>query len=257
MISLKVQRELVLEILKNDRFKFNLYVDFDEFIKSPDDLLDIGSFLEPYTIKHSLNFFYLDQNDGMFTINDSMLPKLLKIFLSYSPTKFEKLSSLLLSCFNYNNYFITKRTHDQGIDLIAYSDHFRLFFNINSTYRHYIFGQCKKYRSKYVDTPDVQKLWGSMEMFRSRTFAVKNPEKIYSEFTLKKYTPIHLIFSSGYFFSEDALTLCENSDILALDVLDITIIILKNLQRLNLLKKDGTLNKNRMNCIVNNVKIAH
>jgi Restriction endonuclease len=256
MINLKAQRELALKILRRDKFKFNLYIEFDEFIKTPEDLLDIGSFLEPYTIKHNINFFYLDQNDGMFTINNTMLPKLLKMFLRYSPTKFEKLSALLLSCFNYNNYFITKRTHDQGIDLIAYSDHFKIFFNINSTYRHYIFGQCKKYKNKYVDTPDIQKLWGSMEMFKSKTFALKNPEKIYSEFTLKKYTPIHLIFSSGYFFSESALTLCENSDIITLDVLDITIIILKNLQKLNLLKKDGTLNQSRMNFIVNNVNVA-
>ena len=98
--------------------------------------------------------------------------------LHFSPTKFEKLSALLLNCFDYNNYFITKKTDDQGIDLIAYSDHFKTFFNINSSYRHYIFRQCKKYTKNYVDTNDIQKLWGSMEMFRSRTFAVKDPSKI-------------------------------------------------------------------------------
>jgi hypothetical protein len=256
MLRLEHQRELTLKILTLDKLKFNLYVEFDEFVKNPEDLVDIEAFLEPYAVKHEMNFFNLNENDGMFTINNVVLPKLLKLFLHFSPTKFEKLSALLLNCFNYNNYFITKRTHDQGIDLIAYSEHFAKLFNINSSYRHYIFGQCKKYIRKYVDTKDIQNLWGAMEMFRSRTFSVKNPEKIYSEFILKKYTPIHLIFSSGYFFSEDAITLCENSDIIAFDVLDITIIILKNLQSLNLLKRDGTLNERRMNYMVSNVKIA-
>lgn len=256
MISLEHQRELTLKILTFNKFKFNLYVEFDEFVKNPEDLIDIEAFLEPYAIKHDVNFFNLDENDGMFIINSEILPKLLQLFIGYSPTKFEKLSALLLKCFNYPDYYVTKRTHDQGIDLIAYSDHFKILFNINSSYRHYIFGQCKKYTKDYVDTKDIQNLWGSLEMFRSRTFSVKNPAKIYSQYILKKYTPIHAIFSSGYFFSEDALVLCDNSDIIALDILDITFIILKNLQRLNLLKKNGALNQSRINFLVNNVKIA-
>lgn len=255
MVSLEHQREVALKILTFNKLKFNLYIEFDDVVKKPEDLIDIGAFLEPYAQKHGINFFSINDNDGMFTIRNELLPKLLQIFLHYSPTKFEKLSALLLNCFNYNNYFITKRTHDQGIDLIAYSDHFKTFFNINSSYRHYIFGQCKKYMKHYVNTKDIQNLWGSMEMFRSRTFSLKDPSKVYSEFSLKKYTPTHLIFSSGYFFSEDALTLCDNSDIITLDIIDITIIILKNLHKLNLIKKNGSLNHRQIDSLLNNVKI--
>lgn len=256
MISLANQRELILKILTYYKVKFNLYVEFDEMVENPEDLIDIGAFLEPYAVRHNIDLFNLDENDGTFIINNHFLPELLNLFLGYSPTKFEKLSALLLRCFTYTNYFITKKTHDQGIDLIAYSDHFKKFFNINSSYRHYIFGQCKKYTRNNVNTEDIRNLWGSMEMFRSRTFSLKNPSEIYSQYVLKKYTPIHLIFSSGYFFSDDALTLCDNSDIIAFDVLDITIIILKNLQKLNLLKKNGTLNKSRINYSVNNVNVV-
>ena len=237
MINLDRQREFALKILTCNKFRFNLYIEFDEVIKKPEDLIDIEAFLEPYATKHDINFFSINDNDGMFTIKNELLPKLLHLILHFSPTKFEKLSALVLNCFNYNNYFITKKTHDQGIDLIAYSDHFKAFFNINSSYRHYIFGQCKKYTKNYVDTKDIQNLWGSMEMFRSRTFSLKDPSKVYSEFILKKFTPIHLIFSSGYFFSEDALILCDNSDIVALDVIDITIIILKDFKKIEFTKK--------------------
>ena len=85
MIKIEDQRELALKILSFSKSKFNLFVEFDKFFEDPDDAADIASFLDPYRVKHDINYFNIDYIDGGCLISNPHLPQLLKLILSDIP----------------------------------------------------------------------------------------------------------------------------------------------------------------------------
>jgi hypothetical protein len=176
-----------------------------------------------------------------------------------SPKYYERISAVICKVLGYNNYFVTRETHDQGIDVIATSDHFKSLFNMESNFKHYFFGQCKKYKKDAVDAKEIRDLCGAVNFFKNHEFAVKHSEKIYKDYNIKSFSPLHVFFTSGYFFSNNAISLCDNSDIIALDILDIVFILLKNLntQVLDCVNKKGIFNRSRMEKILQNIQVVN
>lgn len=237
------QREISLEILTNPKRKFNLYNEFPTVIKDNDDLIDISSFLERYLNKHDIDYFSVNSS-GDFEIKDALLPPVLCFVKKMTPTKFEKLSAVLISSFGFDEFFATKKTHDQGIDVIGSSSHFIKYFNKSSSYRCFIFGQCKKYKKTLVDNGEIHNLTGAITHFKNREFAVNDPSTVYKNFNIKSHSPVQAMYFSGYFFSDFALKLCYNSDIIPVDIIDFVLLIVQQIRcnKFSWVKKSSSLN---------------
>ena len=228
-MDISTQRRLALKILTFQRESFNLYTEFPHEITDEEDLTILLSFIETYITRHNIDYIDFDEISGDFFIKEKLLPRMLSVVLKLSATNFERISAFTGRCFGYENYFVTKITHDQGIDVICYTNYFNEKLNFKYNIRHYLLGQVKKYKKALVNTDEIRGLTGAVEHFKRKSFANVNRKKLYSRFKIKLHTPFTIYFSSGYFFSEDALKLCENSDILAVDIIDVVFVLVKSI----------------------------
>ena len=130
---------------------------------------------------------------------------------------------------------------------------------MESNFKHYFFGQCKKYKKDAVDVKEIRDLCGAVNFFKNHEFAVKHSEKIYKDYNIKSFSPLHVFFTSGFFFSNNAISLCENSDIITLDILDVTFILLKNLsvKVLDCLNKKGIFNRIQMEKMLKDIQVIN
>ncbi len=150
-----------------------MYYEFPLKILTNYDLYDLCSFLERYLNKHNINYFAFNIESGDFEVKDNIFKNIIKYVIDLSPNKFEKVSAILCGLLGFKDYFATKASHDQGIDIIGFSNHFKEFFDINSGYKYYIFGQCKKYKRDLVDSSEITSLAGSISNFRTRNLLLR------------------------------------------------------------------------------------
>ena len=96
-----------------------------------------------------------------------------------------------------------------------------------------------------------------LHSFKKHEFALKYSSTLYKDYNIKSFSPLHVFFTSGYFFSNNAITLCNNSDIIALDILDIVLILLQNLNIPNFdcLNKSGKFNKSKFEKLLKEVQV--
>ena len=134
-----------------------------------------------------------------------------------SASRFEKYSALLIKIFDFEITHATKTSHDQGVDFIGIKS-FRLF---DSKRKSYLVGQAKKYNS-LVDINEIRGFAGAIMLLRSREFSQE--KDVYQTIKMKSFTSVEGIFITSYYFSPPALKLCEKSDILSLDFVDLVLL---------------------------------
>ncbi|MEM8969495.1 MAG: hypothetical protein AAGE93_23965, partial [Bacteroidota bacterium] len=73
-----------------------------------------------------------------------------------------------------------------------------------------------------VDINEIRGFAGAIMLLRGREFSQE--KEVYKNIIMKSFTSVEGIFITSYFFSPPALKLCENSDILSLDFVDIVLL---------------------------------
>ncbi len=87
-------------------------------------------------------------------INKQLAEDLLEAVMEQSPSFFENLVVDLMKCMNYGDGFVTKTSHDEGIDGIIHED--KLGFNL-------IYIQAKRWNpNTVIGKPEIQKFAGAM-----------------------------------------------------------------------------------------------
>ncbi len=207
-------RNEILNVLKASNLRTNLAI--LDSVSDPDDILRIISFLENYISKYKKTGISIDYNTNEIIISKNVF-KISKFILGLSANKFEKYSALISTLFGYKLSNATKQSHDQGIDFICIKP-FELF---DSKRCSYLIGQSKKY-SDLVNVSEVRELAGAILLIGNREFS--QTKEVYKQISLKSFTSIEGIFITSYFFSDPAFKLCENSDIITLDIIDLVLL---------------------------------
>lgn len=203
-ISVLTRKQLVTDLDKLDG------------IENENDLEDTILFFEQYIAKYPKCGLKIDYNTSAL-VKSKNIQKIADYVSKLSATRFEKFSALLIKFFEYEITYATKASHDQGIDFLGVK-RFKFF---DSHRKSYLMGQAKKY-NVLVDVSEVRGFAGSIFLFRSKEFA--QSKNIYQSILLKSFTSVEGIFITSYFFSNPALKLCENSDIITLDFIDIVLL---------------------------------
>lgn len=257
-MDLPIQREASLKILTNNISSFNLYSHFNKYIFNYSDFIDISSFLEPYSARHNVSYYDINLATGVFKKNNILLTPLIKGLLKLNPFQFEKVSAVICKCFGFTDYFATKQTRDHGLDVLAFSNHFNNLYQLNIGFKHYIIGQSKKFKKNPADVDDIKNLFASIELFRRGILPVKDKSKVYSGFKIKQFTTLHAIFTTSYFFTNDALEICNQMDVIPIDIIDLAFILLKGIDRkvLDWKLNNGKFNRTNFLKEINNIKIT-
>ncbi|MNI39490.1 hypothetical protein D3C73_936720 [compost metagenome] len=169
-----------------------------------------------YSKRHLDSGIYLDSYTQSFRVSHNVM--LISNYLdSLEATRFERYVALLVKIFGYNLTYATKASHDQGIDFFGVKA-FELF---DSPRKSFLMGQAKKYNS-LVTVEEIRNFAGSLFLMRSREFS--QAKATYSSMVTRSFTPVEGLFATSYFFSPPALKLCENSDIICLDFVDLVLL---------------------------------
>jgi len=78
-----------------------------------------------------------------------------------------------------------------------------------------------------VTVHEVRELAGAVTLFKMNEFQSKKGsyESIIAD--VNSFTPLHIFYISGHFFSKNAKILCDNSNIIPIDIVDLTYILHK------------------------------
>lgn len=203
-----------ISILKSKKLIIDL--DISDGIENESDLENLIIKFESYINKYSKCGLKLNYRTNRLEKTNN-IQKIASYIDSLSATKFEKFAALLIKIFGYELTYATKLSHDQGIDFIGVKN-FKLF---DSNRKSYLIGQAKKYKS-LVNIDEVRSFAGSVLLLRNREFS--QTKEVYKTVNMKSFTSVEGIFATSYFFSPPALTLCENSDIISLDFIDLVLL---------------------------------
>lgn len=249
---IETQRNLTISLLRDKRKMINLY-EFSDEVREAEDIDDICAFLENYTTKYKFSSFDCDNKNGIFSKKSDLFPDIINSVRNLDAHGFEKLSAIICKCFGYDNFFATKKSHDQGIDFIACSP----FEKLNIDYKNYAIGQSKHFADSLVATRDIRELAGSVILFSRNEFSTRDEK--YKRFQLGTFTPTNVFFISNYFFSEDAENLCRTTNIIPLDIVDITCLCLIDVLKKNLAwtDKKGKFSRTAFYRDIQRVDIAH
>lgn len=217
------RRKLSIELFRSTAKNISLY-DYEEEIKTPEDIVEICGFLESYNDKYDRKLFRVEINNASFYKRHKIISDVIISIRELEPNNFEKLSALICKCFGYSKeYAATKTTHDEGIDFIASTD----LEEINIDYQKYAIGQCKHFDEILVDVKDIRELAGSVLLFSRKEFS--SIKGSYSRIRLGAFSNTSVFYISNYFFSEPAIQLCDKIKIIPLDILDIALICTKGI----------------------------
>lgn len=219
---MKKERALLYNVLVDPNQQINLN-NYNELAEEKGLIEKIYPIIDVYNSKHATQYFNYSTNTNTFIKNNPLISPLLKVIRSLDDTDFEKLSAIVCKCLGWESEVATQPSHDQGIDFIAEKN----LLNIRVTRVEYVFGQSKHHAETLVNTSEIRELSGSVEFLKERIFSNKND--MYKDYSVKKFTPVRVIFITSYFFSSPANNLCEESDILNLDIVDVICICLNSI----------------------------
>jgi len=191
-------------------------------VENENDLDDIKIIFESYIKKYPSCGLKLDYRTNRLSKSKNV-QKISSYLDSLSAVKFEKFAALVIKLFDYELTYATKISHDQGIDFIGIKK-FKLF---DSNRKSYLIGQAKKYNS-LVDVNEIRGFAGSVMLLRNREFS--QTKDVYKSVFMKSFTSVEGIFATSYFFSPPAIKLCENSDIITLDFIDLVLLTEKSIK---------------------------
>jgi hypothetical protein len=214
MTRADIQRFAIISALKSKQDN----VDFEQFdgVETEIHVQDIKVELELYISKYSSCGLKIDYRTN--TLQKSRnVQKIAEYISALSATNFEKFVALLVKIFGYELTYATKISHDQGIDFMGIKK-FKLF---DSNRKSYLIGQAKKYNS-LVDINEIRGFAGSVMLLRNKEFS--QTKEVYKDISMKSFTSVEGLFATSYFFSPPAILLCENSDIISLDFIDLVLL---------------------------------
>lgn len=242
-------RASILELFYDASLNFNLLLcSRIDHANLSDDILDINAFLSVYIVKHSIGTFSIDTTT-LFFQKDLFCQHLATYLSKLTPDELERLGALVCTFLGCDEAFVTKKSHDQGIDIIGI-ERFKLF---SSTRNSYIIGQSKNYSKGLVDVRDVRELAGAILLLRHKEFS---QQLVYKSISISSLSPVKGIFVTSYFFAEPALKLCDNSGIIPIDFLDLLCLIQKQSSagRIDIIT-NGLFDSAKMDTILSNVVV--
>ena len=206
----------------NSEIDLNTYSEVDTERVSIDKYF---SLLDEYNVKHSNTYFDYSAETNIVKKNNPLISTLFNSISALKPGEFEKLSAIVCKCMGYEYFKATQPTHDQGIDFLARKD----IQEITTIRKDYIFGQSKHFGNKLVKTMEIRELAGSVYLFKRKEFALKGT--IYVGHDIKSFTSVKVFFITSYFFSDPAQRLCNRTNILHFDIVDVICICIGGLNK--------------------------
>ncbi|HEY0771273.1 MAG TPA: restriction endonuclease [Sphingobacteriaceae bacterium] len=209
-----IQRDTIINALKCKSRAIDLFT--LDGIDNDTDVNNLSVTFEAYIAKYPTCGLKLDLRTS--SLEKSLnVQKIAAYIDNLSASKFEKYIALLVQLFGYELTYATKSSHDQGIDFMGVKK-FRLF---DSKRKSYLIGQAKKYNT-LVNISEIREFAGSVLLLRNREFS--QTKSVYATVFMKSFTTIEGVFATSYFFSDPAILLCENSDIITLDFVDLVLL---------------------------------
>lgn len=246
------QRKLSIEILENMNDQLSLY-DFEEFVREDNDVVDICSFFENYQSKYKYDLFESDLKNGIFVKRNPHISALTKAIRELDNDKFEKVSAIICQCLGFGDFYAaTQPKKDEGIDFIAFRD--SPLMKIDN--KEYIVGQSKHFVDTEIGIKEIRELSGSVLLFSRKEFSTSRDK--YSRFKFGAFSPVHVLFIANYFFSREAVTLCQTTNIIPIDIVDIVGICIQGIRDgiVNWVDSAGNFDVTKLETDLNNVTIA-
>jgi hypothetical protein len=250
-VTIGDKRKLSVNILERDDHQISLY-DFDKLVKSDKDVIDICSFFENYQTRYAVDLFKTDHTNGIFIKTNPHISSLTKAIRGLNGGQFEKISAIICKCLGFNkSYHATQPSKDEGIDFIAFRD--ITLLNIDT--KEYIIGQSKHFTDTEITIKEIRELSGSVLLFSRKEFSTANK---YAKFFIGAFSPVFVLFVSNYFYSNDALTLCKNTSIVPIDLIDTIGICIRGINEgvLDWTGTSGNIDVTKLERDINNVVIA-
>lgn len=147
-----------------------------------------------------------------------------RAILLLTDTEFERLSGRILHFAGCRNAWVTPKSHDQGLDAFGcyYLFDIPKISSASNIFQSWIFIQAKHYNKEMVCTSDVREFVGSVELAKSRTFALKGEK--YRELDLRPCTPIAYILVTSGEIKRTTHLLADKAGILILSASDLCVI---------------------------------
>lgn len=223
-------------------------IDDIDGVESEEDVQNLIIVFESYINKYPNTGLKIDYRKNRIEKSKN-IHKIASYIDDLSATRFEKYAALLIQLFGYELTYATKISHDQGIDFVGIKN-FKLF---DSKRKSYLIGQAKKYNS-LVDINEIRGFAGSVLLLRNREFS--QTKDVYKSIFMKSFTSVEGIFATSYFFSPPAIKLCENSDIISLDFVDLVLLTEKAINDKSLpIEKNNLFIKSKTDLELDNIEI--
>ncbi|MFD0977588.1 restriction endonuclease [Salinimicrobium gaetbulicola] len=223
------------------------------FLDGVEDELDVQNItiqFESYISKYPNCGLKIDYNTSELHKSDNV-QKIAKYINDLNANNFEKFAALLIKLFDFELTYATKQSHDQGIDFIGIKK-FKLF---DSQRKNYLIGQAKKYNS-LVNINEIRGFAGSVLLLRNREFS--QTKDVYKSVFMRSFTSIEGLFATSYFFSPPAQKLCDNSDIISLDFVDLILLTEKAILEKTLsIETNDRFIKSKVDKELQNIEILH
>lgn len=211
-------RQLVIDVLCDANNTYNLLLSPNIDPHAIDaDLVDIEAFWANFLTKYTNCGIVVDTSTHY--LKKEPFVTQFSVYLKHvTPDELERIGAVLCQLMGCDKSYVTKKSHDQGIDIIG-SKSIDLFI---SEKKSFIIGQSKNYAKGNVDVTDVRELAGALVLLRHKEFS---QELItYADIKINSTTPLRGVFVTSYFFSRSAEILCDKSDILMFTFVDIVCI---------------------------------
>jgi len=164
----------------------------------------------------------------------------------------KKQQQFLCDTLNYSNYYGTKVSKDEGIDFIADRKD-----NDYLNTEEILFGQCKHFDNKLVTVGEIRELAGATTLFKKGEFM---SDKSYISIVkkIKSHSSLKTLFVTSYFFSKEAIEVCNKSGIVPIDIIDLIYLFFKGLKENKYKWTDKNFSyfyQNKFNADLNKIKI--
>ena len=169
--------------------------------------------LEPDTLNYSIDVAFLNRYRSLNRFLSSDI----------TDTEFESLCAYYVGLLGCHNFRVTRKSSDQGLDFYGTIsiDRDATFAPISE--QSFMIGQAKLYTSK-VGTPEIREFVGSIELLKGKIFSSETYRYRFAR-ELKYYSLINPIFISSSSFSKDAKSLCNQTGIRMVDVVQLIMLL--------------------------------
>lgn len=197
----------------------------------PEELEKLSKSLDDYRQGHDF-IISLDPDTLNYSISQSFLTRYREInsyLRSISDSDFESLCAYYVGLLGCEDFRVTRRSSDQGLDFYGTIPYDRSSFFDPITEKSFLIGQAKLYTSK-VGTPEIREFIGSIELLKRKIFSSDKYSYQFAS-SLKYFSVITPIFISSSSFTKDAKEVCLKAGVRMVDAVKL-IALLTTVDRL-------------------------